>query len=699
MTLYVNGYNQQFQNFVDFASQKVEAGKGKSIARMDGATGNLGGHAITAAKHDGVGGLSAFFRSKAKETVNNATRDNFKQAIIDMFGGESKIPESVKTAMRLQDYGAGKPLTARRIMIVKTAIDNVSTKFQNAFQAALSNANNAYSKAGENGKAMMDDRIRNIIASCIDNPDLLDIVVNNMDSILVRGDNELRSEASVQTRINELKDNYAELQRLAKDDPSVLAPGKSLIAALNGKSLPKGLIEKMVRQAKTEPIKALTNLSASSSAKDIHKAITQFLNAVNDVMTKSDAEILMEGSDEKMPCRDFTIALIMARCGKSTIRKMQAALNTEMAAKLLSLYTTISNGNINKTGMSKGLIQATRDQGDARAVYINQLKQAVDMACGISQADFEPLDEFNGQFNFADINAGDILRELIDAGKAQLAVNLENYLQETVKGSGKGVAELRDVIKNKLGPEAYDPHEIVRKDANKIAKSMLNWTFVADCKQFAEGKATETLFYEDHKRGVIVNLPNGKKLSSDFATACDEIAQFVTGKADATYAGLDAKAKGKAHVVMSLLSQDSMKAATESNPFALDPNKARKAFSVSVAQEKDARVFTLELTKTGVLFVNFEANDTVKGLIVDGNLTEVGQGSKYSSKFTLQISSEEFDRLAELDYKQFDSEAAQKVFDSSDKDHYVNTVNSFAPQFKFDPVNASCDTTFSVTIN
>ena len=67
MTIYVNGYNKQFQNFVDFASQKVEAGKGQSIARLDGATGNLGGHAITAAKKDGVGGLSAFFRSSAKK--------------------------------------------------------------------------------------------------------------------------------------------------------------------------------------------------------------------------------------------------------------------------------------------------------------------------------------------------------------------------------------------------------------------------------------------------------------------------------------------------------------------------------------------------------------------------------------------------------------------------------------------------------
>jgi hypothetical protein len=38
-----------------------------------------------------------------------------------MFGSESRIPENVRKAMLLEDYGQGKPLTARRIMAVKQA--------------------------------------------------------------------------------------------------------------------------------------------------------------------------------------------------------------------------------------------------------------------------------------------------------------------------------------------------------------------------------------------------------------------------------------------------------------------------------------------------------------------------------------------------------------------------------------------------
>ncbi len=40
-------------------------------------------------------------------------------------GGVDHIPDNVKDAMKMQDYGKGKPLTARRILAVKAAIDAV----------------------------------------------------------------------------------------------------------------------------------------------------------------------------------------------------------------------------------------------------------------------------------------------------------------------------------------------------------------------------------------------------------------------------------------------------------------------------------------------------------------------------------------------------------------------------------------------
>jgi hypothetical protein len=126
MALDINGYNETFKAFVDFAEKASKSLDGKkAIARasIDVTTGALAGREVKASDADSVRGLFKWFRSSDDKTANNTTRQIFKDAIIDIFGGESKIPPSVKKAMLIADYDCGKPLTARRIMAVKQAID------------------------------------------------------------------------------------------------------------------------------------------------------------------------------------------------------------------------------------------------------------------------------------------------------------------------------------------------------------------------------------------------------------------------------------------------------------------------------------------------------------------------------------------------------------------------------------------------
>ena len=98
----VNGYNAQFRNFVDFAQTQVEANptKGqKAVAKMGEAT-PLGDRTITANNDDKVG---KWKRADDVKDMNNETRAIFKKAIADMFGGEDKIPASVKAVMKEGD--------------------------------------------------------------------------------------------------------------------------------------------------------------------------------------------------------------------------------------------------------------------------------------------------------------------------------------------------------------------------------------------------------------------------------------------------------------------------------------------------------------------------------------------------------------------------------------------------------------------
>ena len=114
----------QFDSFLDFAQKSMEAGSSKAVARADAVVpGTNGGYATRTivAAPDKAFKLSRSITDKAK---NDIARTLFQKSVIDMFGGEDKIPESVKEAMLLKDYGEGKPLTARRIMAVKQAIDH-----------------------------------------------------------------------------------------------------------------------------------------------------------------------------------------------------------------------------------------------------------------------------------------------------------------------------------------------------------------------------------------------------------------------------------------------------------------------------------------------------------------------------------------------------------------------------------------------
>ena len=111
-----------FNAFVEFASSRI-ATNSKAVARFENGAAPLDGANKIVAVHPDVDKVGKFRRHGDQRNLNDAVRTSFKEAIIDMFGGEAKIPASVRKAMLMTDYGKGKPLTVRRIMAVKAAID------------------------------------------------------------------------------------------------------------------------------------------------------------------------------------------------------------------------------------------------------------------------------------------------------------------------------------------------------------------------------------------------------------------------------------------------------------------------------------------------------------------------------------------------------------------------------------------------
>jgi hypothetical protein len=86
---------------------------------------------------DYKGALASFMRTSDMKAANEKVRDMFRKTIAGLFGGEKFIPDAVRKSMRMEDFGKGKPLTARRINLVRNAIESLGGgKFKDAASIA-----------------------------------------------------------------------------------------------------------------------------------------------------------------------------------------------------------------------------------------------------------------------------------------------------------------------------------------------------------------------------------------------------------------------------------------------------------------------------------------------------------------------------------------------------------------------------------
>ena len=120
----IDAVNNQFNRFVQFAQDHFDNGERTAIATKGDVTAAAGTPLEERnIKSTNNGDHIGKFRDQSIKDVNDQVRALFRKTVADMFGGERNIPASVRKQMLFSDYGKGKPLTARRIMYVKNAID------------------------------------------------------------------------------------------------------------------------------------------------------------------------------------------------------------------------------------------------------------------------------------------------------------------------------------------------------------------------------------------------------------------------------------------------------------------------------------------------------------------------------------------------------------------------------------------------
>ena len=94
MPLNVNGYNETFKAFAEFAAKSVDAGDAKAIARTDAQqAGSMAGRSITASMTDSVRHMFKWSRTDDDKAENNAARNLFKATLVGIASAENNVLE------------------------------------------------------------------------------------------------------------------------------------------------------------------------------------------------------------------------------------------------------------------------------------------------------------------------------------------------------------------------------------------------------------------------------------------------------------------------------------------------------------------------------------------------------------------------------------------------------------------------------
>ena len=683
--------NAQYAKFVQFAQQQENAAASKAIARAGDDAGALAGRTITAAGKDRV---APMWRSEANKRANDFVREIFRQSVADIFGGDDKIPQSVKDAMLLKDYGKGKPLTARRIIAVKTAVDDVLRRVAPALAQAKTAAASLYipgegDLAPELLRAKVDSLLETLVRATAIDKDALDIAVANGRRILIKGDSSLRTEEEVREKAEKLLASIAELKQAAGGNRAIFEAGKAFLVNMCGKNIPEGFMRDMVAAAKNLKIGNLKKLSPSSSGMAIHRAVCEFADNVNKTLFACGAQSKLDGADENVAARDFAAALLLARCSDSQARGVVAAVASGNAGLLNDLYEMIGNWQFEKEGFTPGLVDHIAAQGSLLLGMFSQLNIAAQTRIGRPQEQIARIPAAPNA-NYDAIDGSEIFDLVTDRARKAAAAHKADFIRKSVAGEGPVADVVRKAYSRFGGPEGFDLPAKLRDARNEILRNMINVNLCEECKNLATNPPETSQFALDRHRGIDVSLPGGEKLSADFATARNQLASFATNGAKKTYEALDPAEKGKVHVMMALLNQKSAIAAQNAGALVLDPDGRNNAIQFA-GENQPETALEIAFDEYGNLNVKCRMKTerlTMIDVVDAGGKTvsaeNPGPDTKVEASFTLKIKPGELERLASVDYAAYDNAAVDaRLLDHNVKNPYSDLNGTLGGNFKF----------------
>lgn len=285
--------------------------------------------------------------------------------------------------------------------------------------------------------------IKDMLAHCGDDFELKDIVSQTVCGLCITGDAKMRTMDQIKGRIDAVRANLEEVRCAAAGNEAIEGAGCYFLSGMNGKSLPPGLIGKIVKSASAEKAGTFAKISADSTPQQIAKAIVDMNAAVDNTLRSSNVLDYLEASDEMDVVREFAFSLIIANFPKSQLKTVDAALRSETTSKLFAVLDDFEQRRYKADDAQVPRNIRPWISEESQLIVNQGTRYDMTLRRLLGNADGSIIREFRGQFDKAAFGMKDILDMLVPLAKNDLALNTAKKRRDAVVNSAAQVARTK----------------------------------------------------------------------------------------------------------------------------------------------------------------------------------------------------------------------------------------------------------------
>ena len=543
----------------------------------------------------------------------------------------------------------------------KTADD-----LKSAFDVRLERAREEAPLPVDADEASFDALRRTAIEACGKDVDALNRVLQGTRRILVTDGGQVRSPEEVRKFVAGICASLAELREAAKGNAGVLRVGLDSLGGQRGKPLPRGMVAKIAELARSADIGLVAKLGPGSTGFEIHKAIMQLYAVFHKVLYDIKLVASADGQDDLAPARPLAYGFLLGRLPPGVLRNIEAALESPAASRLHQAYYDLAahpDGLPEGVGdVPEGVCSMIFGRGGSLNYAVTSIKETMDMLLGLPHTLIDPAK--GERLSYESVGGNKIFFDIREDVERIAKEERRDFLaNKAVKGDGPAAATVRELFSAQLDEAPFKVAENFKIRFTDCVRPFHSLATLSDAKKVEKGLLKDTGFAKAIADGTLeVELKGAGKLSADPGEALEQLARYVSGRDDATFATLDASARRKVAVIAGALGDKAMKSISGGVALALDPAGGKEAFAISGGTEK--RRVTVDVRGVLPFDMKIEIERTGASLRTGNKSFVLNPGSSIKSSYEFTINSLGMQRLEEVDLDAFDGSAAEEIASS-----------------------------------